>query len=212
MKHSVKITIVLLVLFFVTQLIGIAVIGVYSPQTSQITTDDGEIINITTYNLPYGLEPPQDLSPKGNLLSIVIAFAIAISLMLVLMKYNAAIFLRLWFFFVVTLAIGITLNTISLTFGFPTILALLVALPLAFFKIFRRNIVVHNLTELAVYPGIGAIFVPLLNIWTVVILLILISLYDMYAVWHSGFMQKNGEIPNTETKNLLRIFHTLHGR
>ena len=49
---------------------------------------------------------------------------------------------------------------------------------------------VHNATELLIYPGIAAIFVPLLSLVTVSILIILISLYDMYAVWHSGFMQK----------------------
>jgi presenilin-like A22 family membrane protease len=41
-----------------------------------------------------------------------------------------------------------------------------------------------------IYPGIAAIIVPLLSIPTAVILLILISIYDIYAVWHAGFMQK----------------------
>ena len=69
-------------------------------------------------------------------------------------------------------------------------IALLIALPLAYLKVFKRNILVHNITELFIYPGIAAIFVPLLNIWTIIILLIIISLYDMWAVWHSGVMQK----------------------
>jgi len=34
------------------------------------------------------------------------------------------------------------------------------------------------------------VFVPILNIYTVSFLLILISVYDMWAVWHSGIMQK----------------------
>jgi presenilin-like A22 family membrane protease len=187
MKYRIKIVAILLTMFFLTQLIGIAVINSYSPQTKQIT-QNGEIVNITTHNLPYGLEPPQDINPRTSLFSIIIAFAIALTLMLFLMKYKAELFLRLWFFFVVTLAISITLNAISLQFGFPTIIALVIALPLAFIKIFKRNIIVHNLTELAIYPGIAAIFVPLLNIWAAVILLIIISAYDVYAVWHSGFM------------------------
>ena len=49
---------------------------------------------------------------------------------------------------------------------------------------------VHNITELLIYPGIATVFIPILNIWAVVILLVIISFYDMYAVWHSGFMQK----------------------
>jgi presenilin-like A22 family membrane protease len=67
---------------------------------------------------------------------------------------------------------------------------LVIALPLAFTKIYGRNFLVHNLTELFIYPGIAAVFVPILNIWTIIVLLILISIYDMWAVWHSGIMQK----------------------
>ena len=68
------------------------------------------------------------------------------------------------------------------------IVALIIALPLTFFKIFKRNILVHNATELLVYPGLAAIFVPILNVWTIIVLLLIISVYDMYAVWKSKFM------------------------
>jgi len=43
---------------------------------------------------------------------------------------------------------------------------------------------------LLIYPGIASVFVPILNIYTIIVLLILISVYDMWAVWHSGIMQK----------------------
>ena len=78
--------------------------------------------------------------------------------------------------------------------------ATIVAVVLAYVKIFKRNLIVHNLTELLIYPGIAAVFVPLLRvkgavgfipkIWPILVLLILISLYDMWAVWKSGLMQK----------------------
>jgi presenilin-like A22 family membrane protease len=35
---------------------------------------------------------------------------------------------------------------------------------------------------------LAAIFVPILNVWAVIVLLILISIYDIYAVWKSKFM------------------------
>jgi presenilin-like A22 family membrane protease len=41
-----------------------------------------------------------------------------------------------------------------------------------------------------IYPGIAAIFISMLNLTTTIILLILISVYDIWAVWHSGIMQK----------------------
>ncbi|MEK6812210.1 MAG: presenilin family intramembrane aspartyl protease, partial [Nanoarchaeota archaeon] len=70
------------------------------------------------------------------------------------------------------------------------IIATLIAIPLAVIKIYGRNFVVHNATELLIYPGIAAVFVPFLNVWTIIALLIIISVYDAWAVWHSGIMQK----------------------
>jgi len=190
MKHSIRVTLLLLLMFFSTQLIGLFVISQYAPITTQVLDDEGNLIDVKNYNLPYGVEPPKDTTPQSTLISIVIAIAIAVLIMLLLMKYNAAIFFKIWFFLVVTIALAITFNALIQNIQYASSIALIVALPLAYFKIFKRNIYLHNITELAVYPGIAIIFVPLLNIWTTVILLILISLYDMYAVWHAGFMQK----------------------
>jgi presenilin-like A22 family membrane protease len=119
--------------------------------------------------------------------------------------------MRFWFFIVTALALGLTLKALFL-FGFrdivltntipilsyivpefsvfSIIIFFIIAIPLAIIKIFKRNIIVHNLTELLIYPGIAAVFIPILNVYTIVILLLLISIYDIWAVWHSGFMQK----------------------
>jgi len=122
--------------------------------------------------------------------SIIIAFIIAISLLFFLTKFNAEFILKIWFFLVVIIALGITLTSFISEWKYAPLYALILAVPLAFIKIYKRNIVVHNITELFIYPGIAAVFVPILNIWTIVALLILISIYDMWAVWHSGIMQK----------------------
>lgn len=206
MKHTGKVTLILLAMFFVTQLIGIFVIHQYTPQISEITDADGNVVNITSYNLPYGMEPPQDINPGVTLISIAIAIAIAVSIMLILMKYNAEVLLRIWFFVVVAIALAITLNSFALKIPNAPIIALAIAIPIAFFKIFKNNVILHNLTELAIYPGIAAIFVPLLNIWAIVILLILISLYDMYAVWHAGFMQKMAKYQMQKVKVFAGFF------
>ncbi len=201
MKHSLKIVILLLVMFFVTQLIGLLVVNVYAAHGD---------------NIPYGMSPPEDITPATSLVSIIIAIAFAAVLMLVLMRFRTELFLRLWFFLVIILALGISVNAIFFNTPLSTMIlnfkifsmsassfiALLIALPLAFLKVFKRSILVHNLTELLIYPGIAVIFVPLLNIWTVSLLLIFISIYDIYAVWHAGFMQKMAKY---QIKNL-KIF------
>ena len=105
------------------------------------------------------------------------------------------LFLKLWFFAVVALALGITINFILLKSGVKSlvlvsIISISIAVILSYFKTYKRIFVVHNLTELAIYPGIAAVFVPILNVYTLVILLFLISAYDMWAVWKSKIMQK----------------------
>jgi presenilin-like A22 family membrane protease len=200
MKHSIKITGVLLVMFFITQLIGLVVINQYAPKQIEVIDEQGNVTNMTTYNLPYGTEPPAEIQPTSIweiLISFIIFFAIAVVLMLMLMKFKAEILLRIWFFAVVALAIGITINSFVYQFiPFSQLLALLVAVPLAYIKVYKRNIILHNLTELMIYPGIAAIFVALLLSWTAIpiivvsVILVLISIYDIYAVWHAGFMQK----------------------
>lgn len=181
---------ILLGMFFLTQLIGILVISQYSPEIIEITDEQGNLINRTVYNLPYGTEPPSDIRPANTLISIIIAVAIAVILMLILMKYKAEFFLRTWFFVVVSFSLAVTIFAFINTIPYAQLAAIIISIPLAAVKLFKRNIIVHNLTELLIYPGIAAIFVPLLNIWTVILLLILISIYDVYAVWHAGFMQK----------------------
>lgn len=192
MKHSVKITVILVSLFFVAQLIGLFVASQYLPETIQIVNQTtGETINETVYNLPYGLDPPSDIKPQESIISIVIALVIAVFLMLLLMKIRAETFLRLWFTIVVILGISIALNAFLMGFTAKSaVIAIIVAIPLGIIKIFQRNMFVHNATELLIYPGIATVFIPILNIWAAVILLVIISLYDIYAVWHAGFMQK----------------------
>ena len=191
MKHSVKITLILLSMFFITQMIGLYVAKVYLPEVQQVVNQTtGQVENKTVYNLPYGLDPPADIKPQESVISIIIALGIAIVLMLLLMKLKAETFLRLWFTVVVILGIAIALNAFFIKIPYAAIIAVTIAIPLGILKIFHRNMFVHNATELLIYPGIATVFIPILNIWSVVILLIIISGYDMWAVWHVGFMQK----------------------
>ena len=194
MKHPLKLTSILLVMFLVTQLIGLFVVNFYlSPETT----------------LPFGLEPPEIEEQSqyyGLFTGIIIAFIIAISLLFFMTKLKIHFVLKLWFFFVVVLALALSLFTLTnsfdtLTAGIP-IIATLIALPLAIVKIFGRNFLVHNATELLIYPGIASVFVPLLNVPTVVGLLVIIALYDMWAVWHTGMMQKMAKYQ----MNNLKIF------
>mgnify|MGYP001564784327 FL=1 len=195
-------------MFLVTQLIGLAVIYSYTPIVQQVEIN-GTLQNVTVNPLPYGLEPPE-VEKEISLISIIFAFIIAIFFVFLLTKLKAALFIRLWFFIVVIIVLAITFNALLSWFVpykfYPEVISLVIALPLAIYKIFKRNLIVHNITELLIYPGIAVVFVPLLNVWTIVILLIIISVYDIWAVWHSGFMQKMAKYQINELKLFAGFF------
>lgn len=191
MKHNLKVTVVILVMFIITQFIGLYVVNHYCVQGNP---------------LPYGMETPtvQNNSDFYTSLfpSVILAFILAIILLILITKFNLGFILKLWFFVVVLIAIGIFITSFFPNQKLIAYLALVFALPLAFLKVYKRNFLIHNLTELIIYPSIAAVFVALLNFWTVMVLLVLISIYDMWAVWHSGIMQKMAKFQI----NKLRIF------
>ncbi len=183
MKHTSKITAILILMFIITQLIGLFILSIYERPDS---------------HLPF--EPPEEIKADnqgvGFLKQLLVTFVIAILLFLFLTKIRAEIILRLWFTVVIILALVLCFNAVLFALYenpnpyVTSIISLIIALPLAYFKIFKRNIKVHNFTELLIYPGIAAIFVPVLNVLGIIILLFAISLYDIWAVWHTEFMQK----------------------
>jgi len=196
MKHNWKITIVLLSMFLLTQLIGLYVIN-SDPFHIQVTQSNGTKETVVNPDLSW-IQPPEIQQQSDftvYLGSIIFSFVIAILILFLLTKFKVNIILRVWFFTVVAIALFITFNAIfpkeilvnSLYFTIP---AAVLAVGLSFLKIFKRNFLVHNLTELLIYPGIATIFVPILSFWSVLVLLLLISAYDIWAVWHSGIMQK----------------------
>jgi presenilin-like A22 family membrane protease len=194
-------------MFLVTQLIGLLVISIYN----------------NGLNLPFGMEPPEDFkesSLASGLSSIISAFIIAILFFFLLMKINAHTFIRLWYFFVTVLALGLTIYSIIFILGFDTqLLSLIIAFPLAYIKIFKRNLIVHNITELLIYPGIAAVFISFLNnlfgssvILSILIILLIISIYDIWAVWHSKIMQKMAEFQMNNLKFFTGFFVPYAGK
>ncbi len=208
MKHKPKITIILLAMFVITQFIGLYVVDHYS-KTKII---DGKVQNVSAPELPFGMDTPR-IEKERDYYSLfpflIIAFVIAISLFIIFTKFNFDFIIKLWFFIVVAMALGISFNSFLPGTHYSSIIVLAMAIPLAFIKIYQKSLLVHNLTELFIYPGIAAVFVPILNIYTVIVLLILISLYDMWAVWKSGIMQKMVKY-QTEKLNLMAGFFIPH--
>jgi presenilin-like A22 family membrane protease len=184
-------------MFVATQFIGLYVINSDPFNISQKLTNG--TIETTENSALSWIQPPEvkEESEFGNYLgSIVIAFIFAILILFFLIKFKIAVVLRIWFFAVVAIALALSITALLpeiIYFVNPLIyyiIPAIISIPLAFLKIFKRNFLLHNFTELLIYPGIATIFVPILNFWSILILLLAISVYDVWAVWHSGIMQK----------------------
>ncbi len=203
MKHKTSIVFILLGMFLVTQLIGVFVINTYSPTYKTVInqkTGEHELVR-NSVNLPFGLSASAN-EQTPSIYSIILSFAFAFALIFILMKYKWKTVIRLWFFFVVALALGITLTAFLKYTNLTDIsyIALSFAAVFSFFKIFKPNFYIHNFTEFLIYPGIAIVFIPILTPSIIISLLIIISIYDMWAVWGSGVMQKMAKFQIDELK------------
>lgn len=199
MKHSLKITLFLVGLFLATQLIGLTTVNRYI-QVEEVITETGEIAqNISHPDTVLG-ETPQVENKSTSYIYILLGVLLGTALLFVFIKLNIRRVWKYWFLLsvFVTLAVsfGVYLNSY---------LAVAAALFLGIWKVYRPNIFVHNLTEIFIYTGITILFLPILNMISAVVLLILISVYDMIAVWKSGHMITLAKF-QTESKVFAGLF------
>ncbi len=143
---------------------------------------------------------PEEQGYSYLFFQIITSFFLAIMIFVFITKYKLVTFMRIWFMFVTTIALSISIFAIIKPFFNYYLFALSIALFLGILKIVRPSILVHNGTELLIYPGIATVFVQILNPFYVLLLLLLITIYDFWAVWHSGLMQKMAKFQMNEMK------------
>lgn len=186
MKHPLKETAILIILFIIAQLVGLTIIQAY-------VDTEKSVPGKTEYKQIPGIERPQ-VEKQTSYIYVIIAVLIG-SLMFIFTSKFARLW-KVWYLIAITLTLGIALVPL-----FNSGWAFLVGLALAIWKIFRRNIFIHNLTELMVYGGLAALFVPLFNLFSVSILLLVISVYDIIAVNYTKHM-----ISMAKTMSVQNIF------
>ena len=189
MKHNLKITIILLLVFVFSQIIGLTI-------TSQYINHEklSETGTVTFNELPFNMDRPA-IEDDYTFIYIMIGVLLGTGILLLLIKFKKSNLWKLWYGFAVVMAVSVSLA------GFMSEwIAFLISLGIVYFKILRPNVIVHNLSELLIYGGIAAIFVPVISIFSGIMLLILISIYDAYAVWKSKHMIK---LANFQTESKL---------
>ena len=177
MKHKLSVTILIVLIFLLSQFIGLYALNV---NAKVVRTPTGETI-VEHEDTVIGERP--DLQGPETFVYILFAILIGTGLILVLVKLGKINIWKAMFFFAVWMTCSITIGVFI-----DPLLSLAISFLLAFFKVYKPNVWIHNLTELFIYAGIAIIFVPLLDVVWASLLLLSISAYDMFAVWRSKHM------------------------
>ncbi len=177
MKHKLSVTILIVLIFLLSQFIGLYALNV---NAKVVRTPAGETI-VEHEDTVIGERP--DLQGPETFVYILFAILIGTGLILVLVKLGKINIWKAMFFFAVWMTCSITIGVFI-----DPLLSLAISFLLAFFKVYKPNVWIHNLTELFIYAGIAIIFVPLLDVVWASLLLLSISAYDMFAVWRSKHM------------------------
>ena len=179
MKHTLKITLLLILIFLITQVIGLSITNKYIDHKK--TAISGKV---AFEALPFNLERPE-IKESTSYIWIISAVILGTLLLLILIKFKKFGLWKLWFF----LAVFFTMAIAFAAFINNAIAAIL-AFILALIKIYKPTTITQNLTEIFIYGGLAAIFVPVINLFAAFMLLILISIYDIIAVTQTKHMIK----------------------
>jgi presenilin-like A22 family membrane protease len=161
-----------MLLFLAAQVVGLYLLNL---SIETIKTDDTGKISVT-YTEPITGRP--ELEGKD---SFIYTFGMILGgtiILLTLMKFKLYKVWKVWFFLAIFGALSVSFSTVL-----DIIPSLIIALIFTYLKVFRPNIYIHNLTEVFIYGGITIMLAPIFTIFWAVMLLIMISIYDMIAVW-----------------------------
>jgi len=180
MKHTLKVTIALVLFFFMAQFTGLLIINHYIDHRKTVETK-----KVEWQPLPYNLERPEVKNQSFSFIYISIAILIGTVLVLLLVRFNKPFIWRLWFFATVWLTLSIAFSAFI-----NNIAAAVLALVISVLKLYKPNIIIQNMSEIFIYGGLASIFVPMINLFAAFMLLIVVSVYDFIAVFKTKHMIK----------------------
>ncbi|OIO41129.1 hypothetical protein CO154_02455 [Candidatus Pacearchaeota archaeon CG_4_9_14_3_um_filter_31_7] len=216
MKHKWGATLIILTIFILAQVMGLVIINNYDcyfgqkAEAKNITYEETSIVKELT---PERIELKKTSDVIAIVIFIIIALLISTGLFFLLTKIKTVALIKIWFTVVVLICLTIALalllypligkyiiNLKIIKLSLADIIAVIAALVLTIYKIFKKNNFIHNFTEIFIYGGLTVIFIPILNFWAAGLLLIGISIYDMIAVWKSKHMIKMAKFQMEKVK------------
>jgi len=196
MKHTWTATTFLIMIFIIAQLTGLLIINEYMDIKESSETGEA-VIKKEVYDHSVGGAPPEVKNKMFSAVMIMTAIIVGTGILLLLIKYRLGRFMKLWLFIAIAICLGKAFSPFVFKFmknwlpsmiSFSSLIAVIFAILFGLFKLYRNNVYIHNFTEIFIYGGLCAFVVPILNIFWAALLLVGISFYDMYAVWHSKHM------------------------
>jgi presenilin-like A22 family membrane protease len=160
MKHTKKVTALLVIIFLIHQLFGIFII---SNSKTDLSTQYSN----------------QELSPE----SIFLPFLLIIASLVFIALSRFRRIIKYWHIIALVLCGFITLSEII-----EPIQALILSVLIMIIKKSANDQYFDNLSELLIYPSIAIILLPMLNMLSAIMLLAVISIYDILAVYFSKHM------------------------
>ena len=195
MKHTVKVTAAIIVFFFLAQVIGLLIVNQYIDHKKTAETN-----TIVYKPLPYNIERPQVENQSTSFVYIIVSILIGTGILLLIAKTNKPLLWKILFFFSVSVTLSIAFSAfINFT------IAGIIAIVISFLRLYRPNVILHNLSEIFIYGGLAAIMVNIFNLFGVFMLLIAISVYDYIAVFRTKHMVKLAEF-QSESKVFAGLF------
>ncbi|MEK6984611.1 MAG: presenilin family intramembrane aspartyl protease [Nanoarchaeota archaeon] len=178
MKHTPKVTIALVLFFFMAQFIGLLIINQYIDHRKTIEQQE-----VVLKPLPYGFERPEIKNKSISFVPILLYIFLGTIMLLFIIRMNKPVLLRGMFF----ISVAITLSVAFAAF-MNTIIAGLLALTISFLRLYKPNVAIQNFSEVFIYGGLAAIMVNIFNIFAAFMFLIMISIYDYIAVYKTKHM------------------------
>ena len=179
MKHTTLVTVVLLGMFVISQIVGLGFIAA----SVDVIRDPSGQVTISYPATAVGERP--DIEGGKSVAFLVGAIIVGTIALLILIRFKKKKLWKVWYFLAVWISVAIALGVFL-----PPLAASVLGILLAALKVWKPEAVLQNGTEVLMYTGLAILFVPILDVWWAILLLVIISFYDMYAVWKSKHMVK----------------------
>ena len=177
MKHTLQVTLLLIAVFLLIQFFGLFALS----QNTVVSVSPEGNVTVEHNDTVVGERPP--IEGWVSIAYVLFGILVGTGLILLFARFGQFRLWKIMYFMAIWLSSSITLGVFV-----GAMAAMTIALLMAIIDIYVPNVLVHNLVEIFIYPGIAILFVPLLSVFWAGTLLFAISIYDMFAVWKSKHM------------------------